>query len=79
MVLSFNWGVNDSHLAEYSPPADDDSPTSSLTELSDTAASLPNPEMIDREFGINGHAPVESQNGHINEPDKVNYVSSNQY
>ena len=58
MLLSISWTtavVNDSHLAEYRPPADDDSPTSSLTELSDTA---PNPEMIDREFNIDGHARI---------------------
>ena len=79
MVLSSSWVVNDSHLAEYTPPADDDSPTSSLTELSDTAATPPNPEMIDREFGIYDHARVGSENGHMDEPEKVKYVPSIQY
>ena len=80
MVLSISWPrtvVNDSHLAEYRPPADDDSPTSSLTELSDTAVTPPNPEMIDREFNICGHARIESENGHMDEPENVKYVSSN--
>lgn len=69
--------VKDSHLAEYRPPADDDSPTSSLAELSDTAASPPNPEMIDREFSIFGHARMGSENGHMDEPENVKYFSSN--
>lgn len=67
--------VNDSHLAEYGPPADDYSPTSSLIELSDTAVTLPNPEMTDREFNIYGHARIESENGHMDEPENVKYVS----
>lgn len=87
--------VNDSYLAEYSPLIDNNSPTSSLTEFSDTAASPPNPEMIDQEFGIYSHARVGSENGHMDElenghidepenvhidkPEKVKYVSSIQY
>lgn len=79
MLFSLSGVVNDSHLAQDSPPADDDSPTSSLTELSDTAPSPPNPEMIDREFGIYGHARMGSENGHMDEPENVKYISSSQF
>lgn len=81
MVLSISRPrtvVNNSHLAEYRPPpADDDSPTSSLTELSDTAVTPPNPEKIDREFDVYDYAHIESENGHMDEPENVEYVSSN--
>ena len=31
--------------------------------------------MIDREFNIYGHARVESENGHMDEPENVEFVS----